>query len=402
MKRLMVRLLICLILLLACGAGSLLSGQCWIDAKVTKHTRRTDGNHMRAEVIAWAPAGTLNLWGAQAYGDFYYEPPSGPPLTLLGSGYSPSSSEYVNLADAFPMWTNTTTLDGRGDGTYWAGGWGNFVSSCGDRIDGLYADTWTYDFVVRPTVTVTGYPQYSNFAFWYLNGAPSIDGYYVQAPLTGTPNWSPPANQNLDMRWEVTAKPLKVSLSTSTGSQTLVTSENASDGPVYDVKIVFKIDGFRSEEFPLHINKPVLLNRTEGGTSYPFLSCPDRGWTLPMRYTGVDFWGYAMSKITTHEEFSNWAAGNTPIYAGWPYPTPAVWRPGHSDEWVSNYEFKDTMWAYDCNGTWNPLPEDPVGKNLSVRSANQKIYMGSGSVGKGTHVQTTIMTWFTDHGNVVP
>jgi len=62
---------------------------------------------------------------------------------------------------------------------------------------------------------------------------------------------------------------------------------------------------------------------------------------------------------------------------GWGQASPDVWHPNDSRAWISDYQFRDVIYAYDCFGTWNPTPVTPSGGSDLVQSAKQRIYMGS-------------------------
>ncbi|MDX2151213.1 MAG: hypothetical protein SFV54_10805 [Bryobacteraceae bacterium] len=375
-------------------------GQCSISAQVTKGTNRPDGNHVKGYSVAWASSGDWWNWTARAYGTFYFTPLGGAPQQLAsGSGSGAlSNGDYTNPNN--PQWSNTTDLDSKGNGNYYATGHGDFFSLCGDQYYGVLYGQSPNRPVNRPTITGPN-PAQNSWAFWYLGGAPSTDGYYVQATLQGNANWSPERQgQTLNMTWQAT--PNKVSFTTtnaSTTSTTTTTSTGASDGMVYDVKVVFKVDGFSSVDFQMHINKPVHLNFPSSLLSFASSTgCP--GYETPIYYTGRDLWENQLIEITTNEQFSNFINGNTPPITGWGTPSAGVWHPGNRNEWIDSYTFKDTIWAYDCGSTWNPRPQAPQGGTSLVRSATQRIYMGSGLNGSGAQVQTGTMQWYTDHGSL--
>jgi len=381
-------------------AQGLLVGQCAIDARVTKGTHRTDGNHMEGYSVAWASAGDWWHWVAVAHGVFYFTPSGGSPQQLA-DGYSSGPLSGGDWSDPEnPRWDADTDLDSKGNGAYFVSGWGDFFSTCGDQYYNIGYGQSPNNSVTRPTI-VGPNPSQPNWAFWYLGGAPSIDGYYVQAGLQGVPNWSAPPGQQVNYSWVATAQPTKVSINPTNGTSTVLTSRTASDGMVYDVKIVFKVDGFSSEEFPIHINRPDHLNFPTSIISVPSgTGCP--GYEASIDYTGRDLWGYALVKITTNETFTNWGVGNTPPVSGWPKAAQAVWNPSDPNEWVGDFVFRDTIWAYDCSGTWNPTVLPPSGGNDLVRFATQRIYMGSGTYGSGQQVQSGTMKWYRDHGGLNP
>lgn len=392
------KLILVVLSLVVCG---LLPGQCSIDARVTKGTRRTDGNHMRGYSVAWAASGDWWNWAATTYGVFYFTPSGGSSQQIASGNASGWLSSGNSTDPSNPQWNSTTDLDSKGNGAYYTSGWGDFFSLCGDAYYNVLYGQSPNNSVSRPTITGPNQNQ-PNWAFWYLGGAPSTDGYYVQASLQGTPNWSPPSGQGVSYTWVATAEPSKVSLNATSGStQTTVTSQEASNGTVFDVKIVFKVDGFSSTEFPIHINRPAHLNFPTSIINFPSSSgCP--GYEAPIDYTGKDLWNYSLIKITTNEQFTNWGTGNTPPVSGWSLFTQGVWSPNDPTAWVSDYVFRDTIWAYDCTGTWNPTLLTPSAGTDLVKFATQKIYIGSGTSGSGQQVQSGTMKWYRDHGSLEP
>ena len=376
--------------------------QCGIDARLTKGTSRPDGNHVKGYSVAWAASGDWWNWTARAYGTFYFTPSGGSTQQLASGSNSGalSSGDYTNPNN--PQWSNTTDLDSKGNGNYYATGYGDFFSLCGDQYYGVLYGQSPNRPVTAPTITGPN-PAQNSWAFWYLGGAPSTDGYYVQAPLQGNPNWTPEKQgQTLNMVWQATQGATKVDFTTtntSTTSSTTATSAAASDGMAYDVKVVFKVDGFSSAEFLMHINKPAHLNFPSSLFSFASTTgCP--GYETPITYTGRDLWENALIEITTNEQFSNFTNGNTPPTKGWNLPNADVWHPGNRNEWIDSYTFKDTIWAYDCTGTWNPQPQTPQFGTSLVGYATQRLFMGSGTNGKGAQVQTGTMQWYRDHGSL--
>jgi hypothetical protein len=120
--------------------------------------------------------------------------------------------------------------------------------------------------VSRPLVKVTGVPSATQWSFWYLGGAPTIDGYYVEVALQGDDNTGVSIGSR---EWVKVDQPNKISLSTTSGSTTLVSSQAASNSATYDISLVYKIDGFSSAKFKLHVNRPHHIDDVPFISHYP-------------------------------------------------------------------------------------------------------------------------------------
>lgn len=247
--------------------------------------------------------------------------------------------------------------------------------------------------VTRPTITVPfgSYGQ-NQWAFWYLNGAPNIDEYTVSATLTGNPNYT---GTIITKSWFGVDKATKVSFNPTNASSTTITSNAASDSTTYDVSVKFSIDGLNSDKLWIHINTPVSLYTNSISDQGHPSGCS--GYLTRFEYIGVDLWNYALTKITTNETFDADIPGPNPPTAGWPANAPDAWTP---DKWATNSTFVDSLYAYDCQGTWQPQPVTPRGLNSLVKSVPQKLYMGSATNGNGKLVKSATQDFYTDHANV--
>jgi hypothetical protein len=253
--------------------------------------------------------------------------------------------------------------------------------------------------ITRPKVIVTGVsPVPTQWAFWYLGGAPSIDGYYTQVALNGQNNYSGGVGSPT---WAKVDQPGKISLSATSGASTVVTSQAASAGTVFDVSLVYRINGFSSEEFRLHINRPSYLtsfgpvHTAEGG------SC--QGYQSGYTYEIWDLWNYLLIEHAVNETFTNMNQLNGSNWTA----SADVWPKGDREAWITPYQFADTIYAVSCPGnTFSPLPVSPgsngngEGDGDLYLQATQKFYSGSLSNGTGQLTQTKTAKWFKDHGRV--
>lgn len=184
--------------LLAAACPALPQCSCSIDARVTKGTKRPNGNSVQGYSVAWAASGDYYCWSAIAHGSLYFN--SGGGAIPVGSGTQSGGLNGLGESGG-PQWSKTTDLESHGNGEYWQTGFGDFFDLCGDAYyNQLYGES-PHRSVTRPAVTVPTLPPGSDrFGFWYLGGQPSIDGYYVQAQLSGIDNWAPATGESIGSR----------------------------------------------------------------------------------------------------------------------------------------------------------------------------------------------------------
>ncbi|MEZ5362910.1 MAG: hypothetical protein R2748_11350 [Bryobacterales bacterium] len=110
-----------------------------------------------------------------------------------------------------------------------------------------------------------------------------------------------------------------------------------------------------------------------------------------------------MVELGTNETHNS---GDCPNGSNWPSPSNDNWTKGDREEWVSAFDFRDTVFAGNCLGNLNPAPVDPPNNGFSEAAAflnvrsTQKIFAGSETPGSGLLVTTKTMSWYKDHGRV--
>ncbi len=384
---------------------------CNANLNVTMGTQRLSGNSMEGYVVAWADDGDWWDWEAQVYGQLLFKPSGGASWSLQDDGFSSwgplEGGDDDGGDDSYnPTWRSTSYLNSNGAGAYAVYGYGSF--SCEGEMYDEYVGAGMSDgeSVVRPVISPPALTYGSNcWAFWYLNGQPSIDGYYVQAALSANDNLSGSSYEGgtPSYAWGEVTSGSKVSFSPSDGTQTTVTSEAASDEAIYDVTIGFWVDGFESDPFYLAINTPIAAEAlsviTPIDDDYP-------GYRTYVQYEITDLWTEVIAPITTNETHGNVTYGDPnnggcPPTSGWPWPPAAsVWTVDPF-LWNDGQSFIDTIWATDPNNTFipHPVPADQ-GTGCLVMSGGQGIFAGSGTNGQGTQVLAATQSWHDNSGSV--
>lgn len=386
---------------------SVMPAQCWTDAMVTKRARRTDGNHMSGVVIGWTKNGDWWNWYAKVNGEMYFTPAGGSASkfaegTAEGWSWGPSSSNPNEPDYRNPTWSHLAELQPRGSGSYYSRGWGTFLNfNCGIQGSQAAANS-PAQVVTRPTVT--GPQGVTSAEFWYLGGAPSIDEYYVQWPLTGNVNWFPDSGQPTPVKSWSTDSPSKLSISVTsssiTASNVTLTSEGHSAFGSYshDITVTFSADGFLSAPFPVFINTPFTMTTSYGSSSCTALGKPEPGYVTMVRHGIADLAGGSVAYITTNESLENikYTGGYSSANSNWlnKPPVQAVWS---ASDWLLGGYFIDDLWA--CGGDLNPIPGSGTG---AVVHSTQKFWVGSPSQFNGRCVQRGVPTLFRDHGSVSP
>jgi hypothetical protein len=265
-----------------------------------------------------------------------------------------------------------------------------------------YSNTYT---AVKPTITGPG--NSTSAAIWYLGGAPSIDGYYVQTTLTGNPNWSGAPSPS----WNVIQRDDKLSLSANVANTVTVTSQGANaaaNPPVYDYDVLVQINtgGLPSDPFPISINAPWSVF----GYHVSDTNGPQQGYISSYSYLLYDVAGLPIAvPVTLHETIENcqidypqatWC-GEASTIDTW---TPADWDTTNpnSPQWVDKY------YVYGI-GRY-PAPQNaqpgPLGAT-AVINKTQKWWIGAAgdlvnnppnNVFVGMCVETNKIQYYTDHG----
>jgi hypothetical protein len=231
-----------------------------------------------------------------------------------------------------------------------------------------YYDSSNTYVAFKPTIQVTGdQTGATRWAFWYLGGAPSIDGYYVQLALTGHTNWGIDTSP---LTWTAILGADKINTYPNTGPQVMVTSlaPSALHSAVYDVAVQISTDGLPSDGFPLYIDTPRSANTAVVDTGDKDLN----GYYVVIGYTPLDNLDYALAPITMHETFEN----RKDDFADTDWATPSI-TSGVPDDWdaVNHNRFFDRLWA---SGYAKPPADNynPNGNTL-VLNLTQKWWLGT-------------------------
>ena len=242
--------------------------------------------------------------------------------------------------------------------------------------------------------TCTGPNKPPSVAFWYLNGAPSIDGYYVTWPIclnTFTSDPSPAITWTSDSQTKV-----RISPNGTTGA-TLAATGHSGVGTAYDIHITVTVDGVSSSKVPVFINTPWAQSHTGPSPTYTCtqlfgLGFPN-GWAGLVTNTVTSLTGGQLVPITSRETFEN----NKPLYSGedWGVQGEATWNPSG---WAG-HSFVDT-YAMCWGGSPSPIPPtvswNPNG-TTKINSDTQKYWIGSPARFVGECSQRHSLTWYTDH-----
>ena len=115
-----------------------------------------------------------------------------------------------------------------------------------DPISGIYS----YESLQVERPTISGI----NAIWWLGGGSDPNNGYYNQAALTADPKGAPETPY-----WTVAPGSTKISLSCTSCTQNVVTSEQPSSGCVYDIGIKVSVGGLDSDVFVFSVNQPSWL-----------------------------------------------------------------------------------------------------------------------------------------------
>jgi hypothetical protein len=243
---------------------------------------------------------------------------------------------------------------------------------------------------------IQGPNQSSSVAFWYLGGAPSIDGYFVQSSLSLITN----SNDTSPTIGWTTDSPAKVSISPNGSSgATLTSTGHSGAGTTYDIHITVSVDGVSSTSFPVFINTPWTQSHTgpSATTCTALFGSGWTGWAGQVTNTVTDLTGTQLVPITSRETFEN----DKVLYAGenWGTNSEATWAPS---SWTG-HSFVDTYaMCWFSSGTPPTPPTVPWNPNgtTKINSDTQKYWIGSGARFSGECSQRHAITWYTDHATL--
>ena len=228
--------------------------------------------------------------------------------------------------------------------------------------------------------------------FWYLGGAPSIDGYYTQYRLAMNPNVTP-GQGTYTYSW-ITNNGTKVDLAPENPpTQVIITSKDASSPgfPSGEITAKASLNGFMSLAFQVRVNTPHRLELFSGAPL--ILPCAQAngiatqtGWSANFFYSIFDINGNGLVPITTHETLENRRAVlNT---TNWFVPVDrATWTPGPNNgarpnvweqQQNSNWTFQDVYQACQSPTTsLFPEPLNPTNETDLVVTFTQKYWVGT-------------------------
>jgi hypothetical protein len=260
--------------------------------------------------------------------------------------------------------------------------------------------------ITQPTITTPGgYPP-GDFAFWYLGGYPAIDGYSITANFTGNANLGTCVGCSPTYNWEVIDRPGALSITGANTTSPTLTSEQASGGAVYDVSVVFTVDGFSSAKTWINLNTPVAIyvDGTPGLVSNPE-GCANPnvngGYDYQVIYYISDLWSYAINPLTTNEKNDAYSNDTGGAIVGW-YMS-ASWEDDDTwsaADWNPNgWSFTDHLEASDCAPGWTPPPVQPHSLNSLVQQTPQYWHTANATSNVGIVIGSDTQYWYTDHGN---
>jgi hypothetical protein len=379
--------------------------QCSTDAFITKRTRRLNGNQVEGRVIGWTKNGDWWNWYIKAYGEVYFTPSGGATTKIaegMREGWSWGPSSNPNEPHpSNPTWTHLAELEPRGNGSYFARGWGTFTQPWCGIVGTVSAENSPAQGVLRPTISGPG--GSASAAFWYLQGAPSIDGYYVQSSLSGNVNWFPEPGQPTPAKSWSTDSPNKLSINVtgstvSTSTAALTSTGHSGFGSyTFDIFVTFSADGFKSQPFPIFINVPYTMTTSYASTTCTSIGRSEPGYVTTVRHSITDLAGGFLAPITTTESLENikYVGGYSSSNSNWLAvpPTPATWTAAN---WFFGNYFIDDLWA--C-GTLTPSPGSTTN---AVIDETQKFWVGSAQGFNGRCVQRGVVTLYGDRGVVSP
>jgi hypothetical protein len=155
--------------------------------------------------------------------------------------------------------------------------------------------------VAKPAVSGTN-------AIWYLGGF-SDGGYSNTTTLSASTGGAPETPF-----WSVTANSTKISLSCTSCTFPLVTSQSPSANCAYDIIIQMSVGGLSADPFQFNVNEPWYLQ--SGGLSTT--SDYGDGWLTLVPYINRDRCTYPVPSLSVNEHFGTFIRDN-PAYS-WNFP----------------------------------------------------------------------------------
>jgi len=372
------------------------SGQCPLDARVTKTAMRNGNNNMYGAAIAWAAGGYWWDWQAQVDGALKFQPSGGSESTIA-SGQNFGWLNGLGSASGI-KWSTGQDLESRGEGNYRTEGSGVFIAPyCGaggtiptssspaqavnrperpDYQSSLFQGALMY---LRDTLGTINYKAYSTLIPGAENGA------------TGTPTWILLESGNLPGE-------NYADLSCTVCANTVITAKESSDECLkYNIQVLTSYDGFKSEPFYIFINRP-------------YKTLPQ-----PVPAPGTGLYGTGYESIIPYKTQSLCSGSNfimegyvineafegqqNPISNNWPLDAGSATI--YTDTWGDT--IRRSVGVYCGGASCSPAPLNPQSPLTStlVQSAVQKWYVGSVTSGEGIHIMTNTIRAYMDHGDHV-
>ncbi len=259
--------------------------------------------------------------------------------------------------------------------------------------------------VTQPTITTPGGFPAGEYAFWYLGAYPAIDGLHH-----GKFHWKCESRHVRRVQPDVQLvgidRPGALSITGANTTSPTLTSQEASGGAVYDVSVVFTVDGFSSAKTWINLNTPVAIYV---GGAPNLVSNPEGcanpnvngGYDYQVKYYIGDLWNYAINPLTTNEKNDAYSNETGGAIAGW-YMSPA-WV--DDDTWAAadwngdGWSFTDHLEASNCGPGWTPPPVQPAGLNSLVQQTPQYWHTANATSNMGIAIGSDTQYWYTDHGN---
>ncbi len=192
------------------------------------------------------------------------------------------------------------------------------------------------DFTAIARPAISGPSGANSVAFWYLGGAPSIDGYSVQQQVTLTTNSS---NLSPTITWS-TDSPARVSITSNSAGALLLSTGPSAFQAGYDVHVTVTVDGVQSLPFPVFINTPFTMTTSDFGEYCNSNGCGcsadgHAGWAgyaNLVEHFVTDLLGAKFGPITLNESLENQQWLNA-TYAILTYPAATSWT---ANNWVTS------------------------------------------------------------------
>lgn len=395
--------------------GTTASAQCDVYVSTDDYVIRTSGNTVQAHVESYLTGCGASLWQPGVWGVLSFNNGAG----IADSGAVAWGSFGGSVARDYAI---GTSLQPRGTGEYES--WGLHYVYCPAAYCGYdrlapdwepYADNWNgWDVgtrnIQRPVINTPHQGFGANFwAFWYLQGLPDQSGYKQTVDVLGVLNLGPCTNCGAPTYgWQIVDQPSgadALSFSSTSTVGTTLTSQRKSTGGVYDISVVFSVDGFWSEKLWINLNTPDSIYRAATRQIQNPGSCPSPniagGYITEIDYAGVDLWGYALAPIDVNEK-NDMFQNDALTVIGWMYAPGAIYNSIWYASLWGYYVFTDSIGGWNCTlSAWTPQPiqqQTPLGAT-KVMHTPQTFRVGAQTPGSGIQIGSFIQRWYTDHGD---